>query len=173
MAPIELCVPKIGEYCAAIGYCAMDWTSSPGKIYADNKLGITMGQIRDVHIPRRDSHCLPFPCFRTDARFEGGMSGGPVIGQSGKVVGVVCAGTKKIDEEDEDLSYASLIAPAMLMKFPNKDEAGDGEFLFGRIDWGVGGSKIDQETTIIERSGRGIRLGLLNQTDRNTYIYES
>lgn len=55
---------------------------------------------------------LNFPCFQTDARFEPGMSGGPIFRENGSVCGVICSGGLG-GEKDGYISNASLIWPAM------------------------------------------------------------
>ena len=34
---------------------------------------------------------LPFPCYHVGARFDAGMSGGPVFDEYGSLCGLVCA----------------------------------------------------------------------------------
>ena len=55
---------------------------------------------------------MPFPCFRTNARFDGGMSGGPVFNASGRVCGLVCSTYPPFSEDEEHASYATLVWPA-------------------------------------------------------------
>jgi hypothetical protein len=56
---------------------------------------------------------LPFPCFRTNARFDGGMSVGPVVNDQGKVVGIVCSNIPPEKPSDEHCSYVSLLWSSM------------------------------------------------------------
>lgn len=71
------------------------------------------GQILDVHERYRDRVVLPFPCACTDARFDGGMSGGPVFDIEGRVLGVVASGYTTEGENADQTSYFSLIWPAL------------------------------------------------------------
>lgn len=76
----------------------------------------TVGEVREVHTEKRDSVRLPFPCYQVNARFDGGMSGGPVINDSGKVCGVICSNLPPDDEKDEHLSYVATLWPLMATK---------------------------------------------------------
>jgi len=71
------------------------------------------GSVLEIHQERRDRVLLPFPSFRTNARFDGGMSGAPVFNSAGNVCGLVCSGMPPMNEEGEHVSYASLLWPAM------------------------------------------------------------
>lgn len=62
---------------------------------------------------KRDSARLPFPCFHTNARFDHGMSGGPIINERGDVRGVVCSSFPLVEDNPEYISYGSLIWPAL------------------------------------------------------------
>jgi len=59
------------------------------------------GIIEENHSEGRDAVVLPWPCYRTSMHIHGGASGGPVVGQSGKVFGVNCCSM----EPDTDISY--------------------------------------------------------------------
>jgi hypothetical protein len=55
---------------------------------------------------------LQFPCFRTDARFDPGMSGGPVFNNStGHLCGVICSSMPGTTNDAGHLSYASSLWP--------------------------------------------------------------
>ena len=116
---IRPALPKLGDELIAAGYYKME-----GKITGESKnivkykqdTAYSGGRVVQVHPEFRDSVRLNFPCFQTDARFEGGMSGGPIFDKkTGNVVGVVCSSFESIDEEDEKsfISYGSLIWPIL------------------------------------------------------------
>ena len=71
----------------------------------------TKGIIKDVHYDYRDKPFLKFPCFQTNARFDAGMSGGPVYNNNNQICGVVCSSLPAETESEEDISYVSLIWP--------------------------------------------------------------
>jgi hypothetical protein len=74
---------------------------------------ISTGTVQEIHPQCRDTCLLPFPCFRTNARFDGGTSGAPVFNEDGDVCGIVCSSMPPMQEEDGHVSYASLLWPAM------------------------------------------------------------
>ena len=112
-------VPVVGEKILGCGYYKM--AGSIGERTTDGRLKIhysqntayTTGKIVEVHPISRDAAMLTFPCFRTDARFDGGMSGGPVLNQHGSVCGVICSSLPADETSPEHVSYASLIWPAL------------------------------------------------------------
>jgi hypothetical protein len=80
--------------------------NEPTIINYAQQTAISSGSILEVHPLYRDRGLLSFPCFRTDAVFNHGMSGGPIFDEAGNVIGVVCSG-----ETDSSYSYGSLIWP--------------------------------------------------------------
>jgi hypothetical protein len=57
---------------------------------------------------------LSFPCFQVNARFDHGMSGGPVFDETGCLVGVICASLPGEDGA-EHVSYVAGLAPMLDM----------------------------------------------------------
>jgi hypothetical protein len=70
----------------------------------------TIGEVVEVFGRRRDSSMLSFPCYRTNARFEHGMSGGPVFNDQGLLCGLICSGT---ETETDYYSHATTLWPSM------------------------------------------------------------
>lgn len=115
-------VPEIGVNCTALGYAHLKFdgavlppsqrTSVP-VIDAERRLAASRGTVDDVHRTKRDSSRLNFPCFLTDARYDGGMSGGPVALDDGRVVGVVCSAADPGKHGTKWTSYATLLGPAL------------------------------------------------------------
>ena len=75
----------------------------------DERTAMTTGQITEMYPERRDSGMLTFPCFCTNARFEHGMSGGPILDEHGSVCGVVCSCLPPGDGSPEYTSFGSLL----------------------------------------------------------------
>lgn len=74
----------------------------------------SIGTVVEIHHRLRNSSRLPFPCFRTNARFDGGMSGGPVLNnQTGRVCGVICSSLPATTDDEEHVSYASTLWPLL------------------------------------------------------------
>lgn len=111
-------IPTVGEKICGCGYYQMKGTV--GQRTEDGKLDIhysqntayTTGCVSEVYPARRDSAMLRFPCFRTDARFDAGMSGGPVVNQQGGACGVICSSLPADELNPAHASYVSLIWPA-------------------------------------------------------------
>src|SRR5438128_339082 len=86
-------LPKEGEHIIAFGYYQMaaqrENKELDGKtvINYEHKTALTPGEIVKVYPQRRDLGLLNFPCFETNARFDPGMSGGPIWNERGSVCG--------------------------------------------------------------------------------------
>jgi len=109
-------VPRIGEHVLGVGYYRMDGrlsdkTTTGHDMSFAQETALSDGVVSEVHGEYRDLSMLNFPCFRTDCRFDGGMSGGPVLNQRGCVCGVICSSLGG-DESTGYTSYASLMWPA-------------------------------------------------------------
>jgi|ERR1041384_1752602 hypothetical protein len=112
--PFTLCrlspgLPKEGEHVTGFGYYQMSSQRQEkeveGKTIIDyeHKTAVTPGEIVKVYPRYRDRGLLNFPCFETNARFDPGMSGGPIWNERGFVCGVICASS------DSSHSYGSLL----------------------------------------------------------------
>ena len=62
-------------------------------IELNDKCTTSIGVVGQVFAERRDSSMLNFPCFEVRAQFSPGMSGGCVVDETGKVCGLICAGS--------------------------------------------------------------------------------
>lgn len=56
-----------------------------------------------------------FPCFEVNARFELGMSGGLVINERSEVCGIVCGSLPAGSEDEEHVSYVTMLWPMMVI----------------------------------------------------------
>jgi hypothetical protein len=109
----NLVPPKEGEQVFAAGHANTTWQPTANAMYhVALDLALTSGSAREVHHKYRDRATITFPCFRTDARFDAGMSGGPVFNADGQVCGVICSSFPPAEPEEEHASYVSLIWPA-------------------------------------------------------------
>jgi len=112
-------LPKVGENILGFGYHSMKGTNvgkgKDGKVMIEysQDTAFTRGNIVEVFPIKRDHAMLPFPCFHTNARFEPGMRGGPVINERGNVCGVICSSFPSVEDNPEYISYGSLIWPAL------------------------------------------------------------
>ena len=138
---LGLSPPAVGSQCLAIGYHAMNWSGDPSGHRFEQSYSATRGLVEEVHVPFRDSYQLNFPCFRLSARFDGGMSGGPVMTEDGFVRGVVCSAFEWIDGKTYT-SYASLVAPAMLLQIESMDRPGGSVATRFLWDFVIGGAVL-------------------------------
>jgi hypothetical protein len=81
-------------------------------VHIHDKPTATVGEVRQVHAARRDSARLNFPCYQVNARFDGGMSGGPVFDESGRLCGIICSSFPSTSPEEEHASYVATLWPA-------------------------------------------------------------
>jgi hypothetical protein len=111
---LDLLPPDVGERITAFGYHENE-VVSPGEkmVTLRQRAATSHGQVVEIHHEFRDKGFLRFPCFRTNARFEGGMSGGPVFNSSRQLCGLVCSGLPPFTTDGEHTSYAVSLWPAM------------------------------------------------------------
>jgi S1-C subfamily serine protease len=117
-------IPDIGNSCIGMGYSSVEWKVHQANLpEISHSYHATRGTIEENHFPGRDQR-LNFPCFLTNARFDLGMSGGPIVSATGQVCGVICSGTEMADPAIPMISYGSLIGPALAI--PIKMKGSDG-----------------------------------------------
>ncbi len=111
---LDLIPPKKGTPIVAFGFAE----TKLGKIEGSEHPKIylhpisTTGEVQEVHHETRDSCRLTFPCFRTNARFDGGMSGGPVINlKTGHICGAICSSIPSSGDGEDHTSYVSSLWP--------------------------------------------------------------
>lgn len=128
-ATINLDFPLLGKGIFAYGFTDIEGHDPGPTIDFGNGmkrvLVYSTGIVKEIHDEYRDTGRLSFPCFQTDARFDGGMSGGPVFNENKEVIGLVCSSLPATAEFEEHISYASILWPSMLIPisvpFPNQD----------------------------------------------------
>lgn len=115
---IDLIPPSIGSRISGFGYHSSTGSisvNSSGSLHfeVNGEGAAAIGEVREYHHMGTDRVLRPFPCFRVNARFDGGMSGGPIFSANGKLCGVICTGLPPYDERDEHCSFASALWPLM------------------------------------------------------------
>lgn len=111
---IDLLPPPVGSRIVGFGFAS-------GRV-THNELGkpptlsvasmSASGEVLEIHHEIRDKARLRFPCFRTDARFDGGMSGGPIINNAtGHVCGVICSSMPPGIDDGNYISYGATLWP--------------------------------------------------------------
>lgn len=113
----EVQPPMVGQQITAFGYPKTKVRQLVDGEYKVQLAPLTAGgTVREMHPTGRDRSMLPFPCFRTDARMDAGMSGGPVFNEAGRVCGVVTS-SYDYDPTVPTVSYASMFFPALGIRF--------------------------------------------------------
>lgn len=112
---LALAPPSIGTKIAGFGF-----PKSQTGLMDANKFNVAIfpttstGRVLEVHQAQRDRGLLSFPCFRTNARFDPGMSGGPVFDERGRLCGLVCASLSSSEVSGADhVSYVSTLWPLL------------------------------------------------------------
>ena len=112
--------PQIGEPVFAFGYHRDKATVGDEVITLARARAATFGVVKALHPLGRGGH-LSWPCFEVNARFEGGMSGGPVFNERGEVVGLICTGMAFADPDAEPLSYVTMIWPMFAVEIDHPE----------------------------------------------------
>ena len=108
--------PDVGERVVAFGYrrggvLASKNTDDGHHINLNDESMVSVGIVREIYKWRRDSAMLMFPCYRVSTRFDGGMSGGPVLDEYGSLCGIVCAYLDSSHLDGEPVSYVTTLWP--------------------------------------------------------------
>ncbi len=122
-AHINLELPYVGERVVGVGFIKSKVNvriDARGQSHIEiiDEPVVSVGGITQVFPEKRDSYLRHYPCIEMNARFEGGMSGGPVFNDSGQLIGIVCS-SFDLSDSNENISYASLLWPLMAIVVEN------------------------------------------------------
>jgi Trypsin-like peptidase domain len=111
--------PAVGETVAAMGYrkSSIDVSKNDnGGLHHElnDELIASVGIVREVFATHRDRGQLSFPCYQVSARFDAGMSGGPVFDESGALCGLICSNVEGSHIDGEPISYVTTLWPMFL-----------------------------------------------------------
>lgn len=104
--------PKPGERLHIVGFRAASdcYQKLEGKdVRIEGSLIASTGLVTEVHLEKRDSVMMPWPCFGVECQTWGGMSGGPVFDSSGLLIGLLST-----SYSEDTLSYISILWPALV-----------------------------------------------------------
>lgn len=118
---LDLFPPGVGEPIVGVGFHSGTAAVVNEVVRVNHEAHTSAGHVIEVHHQLRDPSRLTFPCFRVDARFDGGMSGGPVFDQRGRVCGIVCSSAPPHESGEAHLSYATTLWPLMSLAVPGTD----------------------------------------------------
>ncbi len=119
---LSMSTPHIGENVWTYAYPGTTVTQSKvTEIKYNAKFYV--GSVQEYYPTGRDHSMLPFPCYRTSIVLHGGSSGGPVIGENKKVVGINSSSIKG----DMDISFVSRIQDTLDIRIRNVVMPGDSE----------------------------------------------
>jgi S1-C subfamily serine protease len=120
--------PDVGERIFAFGY-----RKSTIRVSSNNQGGshvdlndepiASVGVVREIFEWRRGA-LLPFPCYQVSARFDAGMSGGPVFEETGALCGIVCSNFAGSHLEGEPISFVTSLWP--IFRLTMNFDRGDG-----------------------------------------------
>ncbi len=108
--------PPIGTQIHAFGYAeSFIEVAGPRELSIRHRPRSTHGEVIEVFPGGRDRIAMPFPCFRTNARFDGGMSGGPIFNETGHLCGLICSSYPPFEADEQHASYGVMLWPIMGM----------------------------------------------------------
>jgi S1-C subfamily serine protease len=109
--------PKEGNPVVAVGYYKMAASSvTAGQLTYQQETAISAGRVTEVFHERRDRTLAKYPCFHVDARFDSGMSGGPIFDDRNRVCGIVSRGVTSVDGQHTGLGASIWPALALPMQ---------------------------------------------------------
>ena len=128
MPRLTLRPPKVGTRIAAFGFpnSELKALEQPNSYSLDVHARTSTGVVQEIHHERRDLARMPFPCFRTDARYDGGMSGGPIFDDSGHLCGIVCSSLPPFEEGESHTSYGCSLWPMVGILLDSASPTGSG-----------------------------------------------
>jgi hypothetical protein len=91
--PVTTRTPKVGHRVAVLGFRFPEAVMSPGAAASDlaplkGNAYAAAGTVSEIYYPRRESVMAPFPAIEVQCGALHGMSGGPVIGDDGRLLGI-------------------------------------------------------------------------------------
>jgi S1-C subfamily serine protease len=106
--------PMVGEQLMVVGFRAAQFEFSADHFNSEFRgdLRVGIGPVTEIYLDGRDKIMLPWPTTEVDCVTLGGMSGGPVFDESGRVVGLLTSSIGS-DEDAPGTSHISHLWPAL------------------------------------------------------------
>lgn len=110
--------PAVGTAIVAFGYCGSQVKITPKSgggyhLDLDDEPIASTGVVEEILIAGQPSGNFTFPCYRVAARFDGGMSGGPVFDNTGVLQGIVSGTLSAGDDTNAPISYVCMLWPLL------------------------------------------------------------
>ncbi|WP_454642952.1 S1 family peptidase [Bradyrhizobium liaoningense] len=161
---LQLLAPPVGTRIAAFGYHSSSVEEDQDSVVLTTNPYSSYGLVEEIHLLERDSGFLNFPCFRTNARFDPAMSGGPVLTEEGVLCGIVCSSLPPEDGDDASghTSYVSALWPSMttFVGFPIEHQPAENYFAMELISRGYLDA-IDRDRVEIARTSNPSQVQIL------------
>ncbi|WP_157894428.1 S1 family peptidase [Mycolicibacterium wolinskyi] len=159
--------PIVGLGYAQIEVSLIDKNPARPNIDITPNLNVSSGTVNVLYENGRDTYRdydgnftgkLPTVCFETSARFDSGMSGGPVLDPTGAVCGVISTGLDQHSDEVQYTSYASGTPYLFMMKVA-----------FGHNDKKIGVYELaERAIVLVDESFERLRV---EESDDLTHVY--
>ncbi|WP_165979496.1 S1 family peptidase [Paraburkholderia guartelaensis] len=116
--PLAFGPPRLGERLAAFGYHSSKVDTRPAEngnyhLELTDAPTTSTGLVEEILPQGQPAGNFTFPCYRIAARFDGGMSGGPVFDQEGALCGIISGSLSPGDDQDEPISYVCMLWPIL------------------------------------------------------------
>ena len=115
-AVLDMMLPRVGDELVAFGFSQVDVQHDETSISVRATASVADGAVRELLDPILGNPMHGWPRFRTNARFHGGMSGGPVMLSNGFLGGIVSTCMPAMCEDEEHASFVPLLWPAMAIE---------------------------------------------------------
>ncbi len=168
---IDLIPPKAGERVSAFGYRNQKIEKKNNEIRWTVDSKTSVGEVIEIHDQKRDATRLSFPCFQTNARYDGAMSGGPVFNNNGRLCGIICSNLPPFEGSEEHVSYVTSLWPIMgtkidmsrkgypqNLKYPMLELARDG--FIKAEGWDKVALFFDEKGNIVKNGLKIVKVGL-------------
>ena len=113
-------LPKLNENMTVCGFRAEDGEHTKDfnqtTLIQNHNLNLLMsrGSVSAIYPIRRDRIMMPGPCLEILTASIGCMSGGPVFGRDGKLIGII---STSVESQDMSPTFVSLLWPALAADF--------------------------------------------------------